>query len=218
MKAIVIGGTGATGKDLIPLLLDDPAFDEVLAFSRRELSISHPKLKVAIISFDNSDEWNDMVKGDVLFSCLGTTLKAAGSKECQWRIDYDYQFEFAMAAKENGVSNYVLVSAAGASPNSSIFYSKMKGNLEDAIRELGFEKAIVLRPPLLRRKKSDRAGEVFADKFLSFFNSLGLLKNQKAMPTETLAKAMISSSKISETGFVIKGANDIWKATEKSSL
>lgn len=129
MKALVIGATGATGKDLVNKLLDDKDFQEVHAFVRRPLNIDNEKLHYHVVNFENPDEWQNLVKGDVAFSCLGTTLKDAGSKDAQRKVDYDYQYNFAKAAKENEVEDYVLVSAYGANPNSKIFYSRMKGEL-----------------------------------------------------------------------------------------
>ena len=96
------------------------------------------------------------MKGDVLFSCLGTTRKDAGSKAAQWKVDYDYQYSFAKAARENGVECYVLVSAMNASSNSGFFYSRMKGELDDDVTKLGFPRLLIFKPPSLIRKGSDR--------------------------------------------------------------
>lgn len=99
MKALVIGATGATGKDLVNQLLNDKEFDEVDIFVRKPVDIQNDKLKVHVVNFEKPEEWKEMVKGDVAFSCLGTTLKDAGSKEAQKKVDFDYQYEFAKAAK-----------------------------------------------------------------------------------------------------------------------
>ncbi|RYF80745.1 MAG: semialdehyde dehydrogenase, partial [Chitinophagaceae bacterium] len=99
MHALIIGATGATGKDLLQLLLQKPSVQQVTIFVRKPVAINHPRLQVHIINFDEPASWQHFVKGDVLFSCLGTTLKAAGSKEAQWKIDFDYQYQFALAAK-----------------------------------------------------------------------------------------------------------------------
>ncbi|MFC3799186.1 NAD(P)H-binding protein [Cohnella sp. GCM10012308] len=134
MQAIVIGATGATGADLLNLLLQDNAFRQVDIFVRRNPGIQHEKLKVHVIDFDNPDQWGELVKGDVLFSCLGTTLKTAGSQEAQWKIDYEYQYAFAKAASENGVPACVLVSADFASPASRNFYSRTAGRSRKGVR------------------------------------------------------------------------------------
>ncbi|WP_332032944.1 NAD(P)H-binding protein, partial [Kaistella sp.] len=196
MKALIIGATGATGKDLVSQLLTDKGYDEVNVFVRRPLAVENPKLKTHIVNFDKPEEWKDLVKGDVAFSCLGTTLKAAGSKEAQRKVDYDYQYNFAKAAKENEVEDYILVSSYGAHPKSKLFYSRMKGELEQSIKDLHFNKLTIFQPGMLERKDSERTGEVLGGKIIKFANKFGVLTQQKPLPTEVLAKAMINSSKI----------------------
>lgn len=193
MKALVIGATGATGKEIVQLLLNDPQYQQVTIFVRREVNFQHEKLKVHVIDFDTPETWSSLVSGNVLFSCLGTTLQAAGSKKAQWKIDYDYQYAFAQSASTNAVSTYVLISASNANPDSFFFYSKMKGKLEVAVKALSFNKLIIVRPPILDRATSDRTMEVLGVKIIRFLNKLGLLQNQKPMTPVTLAKAMITA-------------------------
>jgi len=200
MKALLIGATGATGSDLLQILLNDKEIKQVDIFVRRELNIKHEKLTTHVIDFDQPDQWKALVTGDVLFSCLGTTLKLAGSKEAQWKIDYDYQYQFAKYARENNVHSYVLVSAANASAKSFVFYSKMKGQLEEAVKALKFLKLIIFQPPLLLREKTDRKVEVWAAGVINFFNNLGLLKSQKPVSTKVLATAMLKSAKVYKEG------------------
>jgi uncharacterized protein YbjT (DUF2867 family) len=211
MHALLIGATGATGKDLLDILLEDNSFHRVDIFARRDLHIQHEKLKVHVIDFDNSEQWKHLVKGDVLFSCLGTTLKAAGSKEAQWKIDYDYQYQFAEAARENNVSHYVLVSSGSSSPDSLIFYTRMKGQLEEAVKALGFPKLSIYKPPVLIRKNSDRTMEVAGLKAIQFFNKFGILRSQEPLPTEILAEAMIHSAKTKDNGFFTLEGKAIWE-------
>src|SRR5690606_21950031 len=136
MKAIVVGGTGATGKELVAQLLEHAKFDAVVALVRRPYFKQHPKLREVIIDFENIATYLDTIRADVAFSGLGTTLKDAGSKDAQWRVDHDYQLEFATIARENGVASFVLISALGANPDSPFFYNKMKGTLEQNLRSL----------------------------------------------------------------------------------
>lgn len=209
MKALLVGATGATGEELLQLLLKDNDYQEVAVFVRREIALKQDKLKVHIIDFDKPESWKSLVKGDVLFSCLGTTLKTAGSKEAQWEIDYGYQYEFAKIAQENNVGNYVLISSSNASADSFFFYSKMKGKLEDAVKALNFSKLIIFRPPILEREGSERKMEVLGVKVIRFFNTLGILKSQKPMHTEVLAKAMIHSVQTLSKGKHIIEGQDI---------
>ncbi|GEN72863.1 MULTISPECIES: NAD(P)H-binding protein [Chryseobacterium] len=217
MKALVIGATGATGKDLVKQLLSDKEFEEVDIFVRKPVDIQNDKLKVHVVNFEKPEEWKDKVKGDIAFSCLGTTLKDAGSKEAQRKVDFDYQYEFAKAAKENDVEDYILVSAYGANPTSKIFYSKMKGELEEAVKQLHFNKITIFKPGMLERKDSERTGEVLGSRIIKFANKLGLLESQKPLPTDILAKAMINSSKIKSNGYSSIKLGNIFCFAEKSN-
>lgn len=217
MKALVIGATGATGKDLVKQLCQDSDFDEIDIFVRRRSDFHNEKVKAHLVDFDHPEEWKHLVKGDVAFSCLGTTLKSAGSKENQKVIDYDYQFNFAKAAKENNVQDYILVSAYGASPDSKIFYSRIKGELEEAVKNLKFEKTTIFKPGMLERKNTDRNGEVFGLKIIKFLNKFGLFKSQKPLPTEVLAKAMIVASKIKSNSFSEIKLHGIFSFAEKKT-
>jgi uncharacterized protein YbjT (DUF2867 family) len=216
MKALVIGATGATGKDLVNQLLNDKDFEEVDIFVRKPVDIQNDRLNVHVVNFEKPEEWKGMVKGDVAFSCLGTTLKDAGSKEAQRKVDFDYQYEFAKAAKENDVEDYVLVSAYGANPKSKIFYSKMKGELEEAVKQLHFNKITIFKPGMLERKDSERTGEVLGSRIIKFANKLGLLESQKPLPTDVLAKAMINSSKIKSNGYSSIKLGNIFCFAEKT--
>ena len=217
MKALVIGATGATGKDLVSKLLQDEDFSEVHAFVRRPMPIENEKLKSHVVDFENPEEWKDLVKGDVAFSCLGTTLKDAGSKDAQRKVDFDYQYNFAKAAKENDVEDYILVSAYGANPDSKVFYSRMKGELEQEVKNLHFNKITIFQPGLLDRKDSERAGEVLGGKIIKFANKLGVFESQKPLPTDVLAQAMVNSSKIKSNGYSKIKLGSIFSFAEKNN-
>ena len=188
MKALIIGATGATGKDLVTQLLADDTYSQVHCFVRKPLTLTHPKLHVHVVDFENPEAWADLLRGDVAFSCLGTTLAVAGSKEAQWRVDYDYQYNFAKHCHNNGVPTFVLVSAAGAKAQSKLFYNRMKGQLEDAIKALGFARLLIFQPSILIRSNSDRGAENFSVKAIHFLNKLGLFKRYRPMPTDILAQ------------------------------
>ena len=200
MKALIIGATGATGKDLVNVLLQDDFYSEVLVFVRRSVGIAHPKLKEILTDFDKPGDISAFIKGDILFSCLGTTLKAAGSKDKQWHIDYGIPLQFIEIAKQNGVSKMVLLSAYGASAASRVFYSRLKGKLEDAVSDLAFPCYIIFRPGLLLRKDSNRTGERISAPVLRFLNGLGLMKRFKPMPTLILSEKMAKAPKVFAQG------------------
>ena len=193
MKALIIGATGATGKDLVTLLLNENAYSEVHCFVRKPMSITHPKLHTHVVNFKTPEAWADLLHGDVAFSCLGTTLAVAGSKEAQWRVDYDYQYAFAQQCKANGVPTFVLISAAGATAQSKMFYNRMKGQLEDAVKALDFPSLLIFQPSVLIRSNNDRGAENFSVKAIHFLNKIGLFKRYRPMPTEILAEKMLSA-------------------------
>ena len=193
MKALIIGATGATGKDLLAKLLEDDTYSEVHCFVRKPMSISHPKLHAHVVDFDTPEAWADLLHGDVAFSCLGTTLAVAGSKDAQWRVDYDYQYAFAEHCKNNGVPTFVLVSAAGAKAQSKLFYNRMKGALEEAVKKLNFPRLLIFQPSILIRSNNDRGAENFSVKAIHFLNKIGLFKHYRPMPTEVLAEKMLSA-------------------------
>jgi uncharacterized protein YbjT (DUF2867 family) len=194
-SAIIIGSTGLVGSHLLEELLADERFSEVKIFVRRHAGYQHPKLKEYIIDFNTPVEWSHLVQGDVLFSALGTTLKTAGSKQAQYRIDHTYQYNFALAASNNQVSVYVLVSAAMANERSRIFYSRMKGELERDIKQLPFKSVHIIQPGILMGdRKEKRTGEKWGIAFFKFLNSLGIARKQKPIHARIVAKAMINVS------------------------
>ena len=208
MKAIVLGATGAVGLDLVEMLLKDNAFSEVEIFVRRAMPMENGKLTTRIVDFKQLKDWQDMIKGDVIFSCMGTTLKTAGSRERQYEIDYTYQLEFAQAAHSNGVPIYILVSSTMANANSKLFYTRMKGELEEAIQQLHFQKEVIMRPPSLIRKNTTKTNEKLAVAVLKVLNALGLFKKQRPMPSEVAAQAIIVAAKQGVSG--IFEPIDIW--------
>lgn len=210
MKALIIGATGATGLDLIQQMIDDSDYSEIHLFVRRTPQFEHPKLNIHLVDFNTPEQWSNLVKGDVAYSCMGTTLKDAGTKENQWKIDYSYQLEFAQNCKANGVGSFVLVSSAYASPKSSFFYPRMKGELEDQIKIIGFNKLLIFNPPSLVRKNSSRFYENLSVAVIRFFNKLGLFKKLKPLPTNLLAKSMVQLDKFYTKGFYQFQTKDIW--------
>lgn len=193
MRALLIGATGSTGKFLLNELIQDDDYSSVWVFVRKPTGRSHPKLKEYVIDFSNIEQYSEHIIGDVLFSCLGTTLKDAGSKEKQWEIDFGIPATFAAIARKNRVNSFVLVSSSDASAKSMVFYSRMKGELEIAIAGLNFGQFIIFKPGPLLRGGTDRAGEKLVIKVLNLVNGIGLLKKYKPLPTEVLAMKLAKS-------------------------
>ena len=156
--ALLLGATGLVGSHLLEQLLGDNRYESVVALTRRPLDLQHTKLRHEIIDFDHPDP--DKIRGDDLFCALGTTLRKAGSKEAQYRIDCTYPYEIGKIARENGVSQYLLVSSIGADAQSSNFYLRTKGDLEEKIKSLNFKAFVAARPSFLFGERSEfRLGE-----------------------------------------------------------
>lgn len=204
--AIIIGATGLTGKALLYQLLEDKQFSTVILFLRKDLNISHPKLVQHCIDFNALDAYKDLIKGDVIFCCLGTTIKTAGSQEAFKKVDYTYPTEFAKIAKQNDVSTFCLQSSLGADSKSNNFYLKVKGETEDFIRQLNYVSFSIFRPSMLLGNRTEfRLGETIGKIVMQglSFMFIGKLKRYKAIHVNQVASAMIKHSTANKTGNII---------------
>lgn len=166
--AVIVGGTGATGSQILRLLLDHPRYTSVVSLGRQASGLAHEKLTEHTVDFANPTEWQDLVKGDELFSALGTTLKQAGSKEGQYEVDVSYQLNVAKAARKNNVDKLILISSPNASSTTLNFYLRMKGELDDAVRELGFTHCFLIKPSIIMSERPEgRPGEKMAGTVLN---------------------------------------------------
>ncbi len=194
--ALVIGATGLIGRHLTKLLLEDPYFKKVKVYGRRSIGISHKNLEEYLVDFDNLSEIKGKIQGDVLFSTLGTTISQAGGKDAQYLVDFTYQYEFAKIAVENGISEYLLVSSSGANSMSRFFYTRMKGELDDAVSSLPFSRIRIFRPSLLLGTRSEkRTGELIGSKIMKLIKYLPYLRKYRAIKGEEVAQSMINSCK-----------------------
>ncbi len=204
----VIGATGLVGSQLVQLLLENDVFQKVRIFVRRSSGTRHPKLEEQIVDFDNKETWAPYLNGDILFSALGTTLKQAGSKENEYKVDFTFNLNFARAAKENGINNYVLISSIGANAKSPFFYTRMKGELDEAVAKLNFEKLSILRPSSLTgNRRESRLTEKISVPVLIFITRF-MLKKYSPIKDITVAKAMINAALKSDD------EKSIWEADE----
>jgi len=192
ITALLIGATGLVGSHLLDLLVKDDRFDKIKVLTRKSTGKRNIKLEEVVIDFDNIKEWASQLSGDVVFSALGTTLKKAGSKDTQYKIDFTYQYQVAEHAAQNGVGTYVLVSSAGADPGSQVFYSRMKGELETAIAGLPFRRIRIIRPGILDGDRAEaRPMEKLAIHIARGVAFVPGIKKYRPIHAEIVAKAMI---------------------------
>jgi uncharacterized protein YbjT (DUF2867 family) len=189
--AIIIGATGLIGGELVDQILENPNYSKVVLLLRKTLKISHPKLSQEVIDFDKPDA--SKIVGDDLFCAIGTTLAKAGSKEAQYKIDCIYPYEIGKIAKANGTKQYILVSSIGADFDSSNFYLRTKGDLEQKIKGLGFDNFVSVRPSLLLGNRQEvRFGEKVGTVLMKILSPFlfGGLKKYRGIEASKVAKSM----------------------------
>lgn len=189
--ALIIGATGLVGKELLHLLLHDEDFETVKIFVRRSCGLKHVKLQEYVVNFEDLPA--DKITGDVMFNCMGTTLKQAGSKENQFKADVKFPVNFAKIASENKVKVIMVVSAPGADEKSLVFYSRLKGQLEKKIIALPFDLIRFIHPSVLTGDRKDpRSGEKFLASIIDGVGKvLPFLKKYKSISGNQVAKALI---------------------------
>jgi len=204
--ALIIGGTGLIGNKLLKLLLESSDYEKVIAFSKREMQLKHPKLVLEIIDFDKPESYANLVQGDDFFCTIGTTIKKAGSKEAFRKVDYQYPKQFATIALENGIKQFLLISSLGADEKSGNFYLKTKGEIQSFLKNSSFESVSIVQPSLLLGdRKEFRFGEQVGAVVMKIFSFLliGSLKKYKAIHGDTVAKALFTVAQKSKKGFTI---------------
>ncbi len=205
MTATLIGATGLIGNYLLEELLQDNYFDTVKILIRRPMEFSHPKLEKHLVDFNDGDSFLvALSNSDVVFCSIGTTQKKVkGDKAAFRKIDYDIAVNAARFSKMVGCETFVLVSSVGANSNSNNFYLKLKGEIEEAVKETELKSIHIMRPSvLLGDRKEKRIGESISKNIMS---ALSFLVPSKYKPIQgrTVAKAMKNVSKENKQGFFI---------------
>lgn len=147
-NVLLAGATGLVGRELLTLLLDSPHYVQVHLLLRRPVTglPQHPRLSAHVVDFQ---ALQPLPAVDDVFIALGTTIKDAGSQEAFRRVDFDAVVHTARAARVAGATRLGVVSALGASPRSPVFYSRVKGEMQDAVSGLGYESVVFAQPSLL---------------------------------------------------------------------
>jgi uncharacterized protein YbjT (DUF2867 family) len=220
-KAIILGASGAIGNSLLFLLLENKDFTEVLVPVRKELRIEHPKLKQLLVDFDNIGHYAPQITGDVVFCCLGTTKSKTPDQQRYRMIDYQYPLDIAGIAVKNGAESFHLISSIGADKNSSVFYTRTKGEVENDLQAIPFRSIHIYRPSLLDASRKDkRFMEAGINLLMHLVNPLlmGRLKKYRSIKVENVAKAMLRLSLDHQPGTFIHESDEIQKLSEGYSL
>lgn len=209
MTALLLGASGLTGGLCLQALIENPAFDKIIVPLRKEMPVAHPKLEQVVINFEHIADNQAKFKADVVFCCLGTTIRKAGSKEAFKKIDYEYPLLFAQLALKQGATTFVLVSAMGAATNSLFFYSRVKGELEKELKKLSYQTLIILQPSLLLGdRKEQRLGEDIAKIFTPILNFF-MPKKYHSIQAQQVANAMVKLATQGLKGVIVKESDKI---------
>lgn len=192
--AVIIGATGLVGEQCLNELLNSVAYEKIIALTRKPVISKKAKLKNIVTDFEDLESIKEQLKADDVYCAMGTTIGKAGSKEAFRRVDYEIPLKVAEIAKQNGATKFILVSSLGADAKSSVFYSKVKGELEEALKKLRFDWLVVFRPSILlgdrkEVRRGEQVGRFVAEKFSFLF--AGPFAKYKGTPVYLLAKKMI---------------------------
>ncbi|MBS9774145.1 MAG: NAD-dependent epimerase/dehydratase family protein [Tenacibaculum sp.] len=205
--AIVLGATGLTGSHLLELLLNSNDYEKVKIFTRRATGKTHPKLEEIICDILKLGEQADKFTADEVFVCIGTTKAKTSDKKLYYTIDYGIPVSSAKLAEQNNINTFSVVSAIGADVNSSVFYSKTKGEMERDVLKCDIPNILIYRPSLIYgNRKDNRLGEkigVALIKGLQFL-MVGELKKYRAISGEDLAKALFFGVKHKGKRFIFR--------------
>jgi uncharacterized protein YbjT (DUF2867 family) len=200
--ALIAGASGLVGGYCLNLLLQSSRYSQVISIGRHDLPLIHPKLEQRVVAFDKLKSSSILVADDI-FCCLGTTIKKAGSEEAFYKVDHTYVVDLANITAQLGATQFLVISAMGADPESRIFYNKVKGKMEQDVKKLDLGAIHIFRPSLLLGDRDEkRTGEELASKLLRPLSKLmiGPLSKYKPIEAETVAKGMVYAAAQNSTG------------------
>ena len=211
-RAIIIGASGLIGKELLTLLLNHQEFESIKVYVRKPLNIQHHKLTEIITDFSNIQELSNSIDGDVILCCLGSTKSKTPNLIDYRKIDHDYPLFFAKEGLKNGLKQFHLISALGADAKSSNFYTKMKGETEDELKQLSIPSIYIYQPSFLSGNRTENRPlekvVLFVMKLIDPLLVGGLVKYQ-SINAITVAKAMINESIKNKKGIFVHKSDQI---------
>ncbi|MBL7848251.1 MAG: oxidoreductase [Cyclobacteriaceae bacterium] len=207
--ALIAGATGLVGSHLLTLLLEDPHYSKVISVSRKPSGREHPKLSQVIVDFNKLGDVAESLKADDVYCCLGTTIRQAGSKEVFRNVDYGYPLQLANLTKAQGAKQYLLITALGSDKSSSVFYNRVKGEVEEAIGKVGFANFHIFQPSMLLGERTEnRAGEGVGKAVMKTLDFL-IPKKYKAIDGAKVACAMLRVAKQNVAGTHIHSSGEM---------
>lgn len=221
LTALVAGASGLIGRELVKLLLSDKDFARVVILVRRELDIQHAKLEQRLVDFERIEEYvaeAGGLKDAIVFCTLGTTIKKAKTRDAFRRVDYEFPLRLARQSAADGAKQFHVVTALGSSSKSAFFYSRVKGQLEEALHQLKLQTLHIFRPSLLLGEREEvrfgeRAAAAIAVRTALIWK--GPLSPYKPIHGKTVAEAMLGLSKKPDRGIFIHQSSEITEQAEE---
>jgi uncharacterized protein YbjT (DUF2867 family) len=213
LTAVLAGATGLVGGECLQRLLASRSYRRVVVVSRRPLESvgRHRKLEVLVTDFDRLDEVAAQLAGDHVFCALGTTIRKAGSQARFRVVDHDYPLRLALLTREQGARHFSLVSALGASRSSPFFYSRVKGELEDDLKRVGWPSLAVFRPSVIAGDRGEsRPLERLGERLLRLAPA-----TWRPVEAGDIATAMIATALGEPPGVTIVESRDIAAAATR---
>lgn len=214
--ALILGATGLVGEACVKELLASFTYEKVIALTRKKHEIHNHKYENIVVDFDKAHDV--VVKADDVYCAIGTTIAKAGSQTAFRKVDFEIPLAVAIAAKQSGAKKFILVSSLGADADSTVFYSRIKGELENALTELNFESLIIFRPSILlgdrkERRYGEEVGKFVAEKFSFLFS--GPLRKYRGTPAGLLARVMVAQGLEKTEGKRIIENDEIFELAKK---
>jgi uncharacterized protein YbjT (DUF2867 family) len=209
LTAVLAGATGLVGGECLRQLLASPRYGRVIVVARRKLDpgLRHDKLREVVVEFANLGEVKSRLRGDHAFCALGTTIRKAGSQHRFREVDHEYPLRFAQLALGNGARHFSVVSALGASRSSPFFYSRVKGEMEEGLRQMGWPSLAILRPSVIAGERAEsRPLERLGEHLLRFAPA-----TWRPVAASDIAAAMIATALREPAGVTVIESRDIGK-------
>ena len=209
LTAVLAGATGLVGGECLRQLLASPRYGRVVVVTRREIdpALRHDKLREVVVEFAGLGDVKSQLRGDHVFCALGTTIRKAGSQQRFREVDYEYPLRFAQLTLRNGARHFSVVSALGASRSSPFFYSRVKGEMEDGLRQMGWPSLAILRPSVIAGERADsRPLERLSEHLLRFAPA-----TWRPVAARDIAAAMVATALREPQGVTVIESRDIGK-------
>lgn len=195
--ALLAGATGLVGSALLPLLLGSGRYAKVIVVGRSPVAVQHPKLVQVVTELDQLENERLRLIADDVFCCLGTTIRQAGSQEAFYKVDFLYVVQLAALTAANFAAQFLVVSALGADAESRFYYNRVKGEMEEAVRQTPFRAIHIFRPSLLLGERAaPRLGERLGAAVLALVRPLlrGGWRKYRPVAAATVAQAMLRAA------------------------